>query len=139
MATGFTDANGVYIYGEDDNISLFSDLLNLGEESISTVVGDLRADLTSAENDIIALETKRTHGHYTASSDALGDVTITHGLGATPTLVLTTGGLGGVIPQMMIYVVHTITSTTFKVRCFRQDSHTPLGLNPVDFFWETSK
>jgi hypothetical protein len=36
---GANDANGVYNYAEDDNISLFSDLLNLGTESISTQLG----------------------------------------------------------------------------------------------------
>ena len=132
MATGYYDANGVYIYGEDDNISLFSDLLNLGEESISDAITDIKTDITN-------LETKRAHGRFTASADAAGDATINHGLGVAPTLVLTTGGNGGVIPNMLIYVVHSITTTTFKVRCYRQDSHTAFGLNPVDFFWEASK
>lgn len=46
---GANDANGVYNYAEDDNISLFSDLLNLGTESISTQFTADRTRLTTLE------------------------------------------------------------------------------------------
>jgi hypothetical protein len=48
MATGTYDANGIYQYGEDDNIATFSGLLNLGQASVSTVVGDLKQNRTIA-------------------------------------------------------------------------------------------
>lgn len=49
MATGALDANGVWIYGEDDPASPVSDLLNLGMDSVSDVVGDAKARLTTLE------------------------------------------------------------------------------------------
>lgn len=42
---GYYDANGIYIYGEADDISLFSDLLNTGMESVSTTVGNLNESI----------------------------------------------------------------------------------------------
>ena len=49
MATGTLDANGVWIYGEDDPASPVSDLLNLGMDSVSDAVGDAKARLTTLE------------------------------------------------------------------------------------------
>lgn len=40
---GFYDANGIYRYGETDQIGLFSDMLNIGMESVSSVITSLRA------------------------------------------------------------------------------------------------
>jgi hypothetical protein len=42
---GSIDANGVYIYAEDDPISPFSDFMNLGQESVSDAIGDVSAAL----------------------------------------------------------------------------------------------
>ena len=49
MATGAYDANGIWQYGEDDNIALFSDLLNLGTESTSDAFTDDRARIATLE------------------------------------------------------------------------------------------
>lgn len=49
MATGSYDANGIWNYGEDDNIALFSDLLNLGTESTSAAFTDDRARIATLE------------------------------------------------------------------------------------------
>ena len=49
MATGAYDANGIWNYGEDDNIALFSDLLNLATESTSDAFTDDRARLATLE------------------------------------------------------------------------------------------
>lgn len=49
MAIGALDANGIWIYGEDDPASPASDLLNLGQESTSDAVGDAKARLTALE------------------------------------------------------------------------------------------
>lgn len=43
MATGAYDANGIWNYGEDDNIALFSDTLNLLSESTSDAFTDDRS------------------------------------------------------------------------------------------------
>lgn len=54
MTEGAPDPNGIYQYGEDDKRALFSDLLNLGMPSVSTVVNAIVGRLTN-------LETKTSH------------------------------------------------------------------------------
>lgn len=49
MATGAYDANGIWQYGEGDNIALFSDLLKLGTESTSAAFTADRARLATLE------------------------------------------------------------------------------------------
>lgn len=49
---GFYDVNNIYKYGETDSIALFSDFLNVGQTSISNVVGDLKTN-TNTQNYII--------------------------------------------------------------------------------------
>jgi hypothetical protein len=51
MATGagYYDAEGVWIYGENDHIALFSDLLNLGENSVSDQFTLDRSRITAVE------------------------------------------------------------------------------------------
>lgn len=52
MAAGYYDAEGVWIYGEGDNIALFSDLLNLGENSISDQFTADRSRITAVETSL---------------------------------------------------------------------------------------
>lgn len=54
MATGagYYDANGVWIYGENDSIALVSDLLNVGEISVSDQFTADRSRLTVLEANI---------------------------------------------------------------------------------------
>lgn len=47
---GAIDANGVYIYSEDDPASPFSDLLNLGQSAQSVALGDLDARVADLED-----------------------------------------------------------------------------------------
>jgi hypothetical protein len=47
---GTYDANGIYIYAEDDELSPFSTLLNKLSESTSDVVGDITSDVSTLEN-----------------------------------------------------------------------------------------
>ena len=53
-------------------------------------------------------------GAISTSTDGSGDVTVTHGMGTTPTAVLVTPT--GTTPW--IVSVHTIGATTFKVRFY---------------------
>jgi len=46
---GTLDANGIYLYSEDDPASPVSDLLNLGMDSTSDAVGALRSRVTALE------------------------------------------------------------------------------------------
>jgi len=54
MAVGAYDANGIYQYGESDPIALFSDLLNIGQESTSDAFTDDRSRITFIENNLEA-------------------------------------------------------------------------------------
>lgn len=47
---GAPDAQGVYVYDENDNTSPFSDLLNLLGGSLSSVIAGLRTRITALEN-----------------------------------------------------------------------------------------
>lgn len=83
MATGSYDANGIYQYGEDDNIALFSDLLNLGTESTSDAFTDDRARLATLEagslSGLIPVKpTVLTVAGGTGSINDLGTVTFTN-------------------------------------------------------------
>jgi hypothetical protein len=49
MATGALDANGIWIYGEDDSEPTFSGLLNKLGDSTSDAVGTLSTDIASLE------------------------------------------------------------------------------------------
>lgn len=51
MATGALDPNGIWLYGEDDERDLFSDLLNIGQDSVSDAIGADRARLAVLEAD----------------------------------------------------------------------------------------
>lgn len=49
MATGSLDSNGVWLYGEDDQRDTFSELLNIGMDSVSDAIGLLRGRATALE------------------------------------------------------------------------------------------
>jgi len=49
MASGYYDANGVYQYGEDDPIALYSNFMNLGQTSVSSQFTNDRARLATLE------------------------------------------------------------------------------------------
>lgn len=49
MAVGGNDANGVYIYGEDDNPSPFSTFLNKLGNSVSAVITAIKSRLATVE------------------------------------------------------------------------------------------
>ena len=67
MAAGTYDANGIYQYGESDPIALFSDLLNLGQESTSDAFTDDRARIAFLEQSVEQAST------FIASSSAARD------------------------------------------------------------------
>lgn len=82
MATGAYDSNGIWQYGEDDNIALFSDLLNLATESTSDAFTDDRARLATLEagslSGLIPLSpVSVTAVTGTAAVNSLGVITVT--------------------------------------------------------------
>lgn len=74
-------------------------------------------------------------GSSSASTDASGLVTITHGLGVAPTAIFIQGAEGGALPSRVTYTVSTVSSTTFIVKAYRQDTGSAFGSNPVHFYW----
>lgn len=82
MATGAYDANGIWQYGEDDNIALFSDLLKLGTASTSSAFTADRARLATLEagslSGLIPLSpVSVTAVTGTAAVNSLGVITVT--------------------------------------------------------------
>lgn len=67
MATGYYDANGIWQYGESDPIALFSDLLNLGQDSTSDQFTNDRARISFLEQSVEQAST------FVASSSAARD------------------------------------------------------------------
>lgn len=51
---GFYDANGVWQFGEDDLVSLFSDFLNVGQGSVSAALQALKGRVSTLEADTVA-------------------------------------------------------------------------------------
>lgn len=83
MATGFYDSNGIWNYGEDDNIALFSDTLNKLADSTSDAFTSDRSRLSTLEagslSGLIPVKpTSVTIAGGTASVNTLGVVTFTN-------------------------------------------------------------
>lgn len=83
MATGNYDANGIWNYGEDDNIALFSDTLNMLAESTSDAFTDDRSRLSTLEagslSGLIPIKpTAVVVSAGSASVNSLGVVTFTN-------------------------------------------------------------
>lgn len=74
-------------------------------------------------------------GLASATTDASAQATITHGLGVAPLAVIVTPGNGGVIPNLVDFVIVAFNTTTFTVRAIRRDNNTAFASNPVQFTW----
>ena len=68
---GSVDAQGVYLYGQDDAEALASDLLNIGQASISTQFGLDRTRLTKLE---ATSRGRQTFAAVTAGAGGLADL-----------------------------------------------------------------
>ena len=82
MATGAYDANGIWQYGEGDNIALFSDLLNKSAASVSSAFTADRARLATLEANNVSGLTPMIPSSVvvatgTATSSTLGLVSFT--------------------------------------------------------------
>jgi len=75
---------------------------------------------------------KQRSGATSASTDASGDLTITHGLGTTPTTVLPVAQTNA---GAWLCTVHTFTSTTFKVRFRVSNTGAVIASTPVAMHW----
>lgn len=95
MATGFFDSNGIWNYGEDDNIALFSDTLNKLADSTSDAFTADRARISTLEagslSGLIPIKPPTISvAGGTASTTDLGLVTFTSATALTLTNVFTT-------------------------------------------------
>lgn len=82
MATGAYDSNGIWQYGESDNIALFSDLLNKSAASVSTAFTSDRARLATLEAGSLAglipvVPTSIVVATGTGATSTNGTVTVT--------------------------------------------------------------
>ncbi len=100
----------------------------LGEQVTDGTVTWLYKDTVVA-----ALSNYPVYGSISTTTDASGDVTVTHGFGTTPSQVLvTTTGTTFMTPQ-----VHTNGATTFKVRFF-DAAGAALATTAVTAYWRAS-
>lgn len=115
MAAGANDSNGVYLYGEDDTIGLFSAFLNKLGNSISAVV-------TTLKSRIAAVEAKLAGSTATSYTPTLTNIVLGTGgtakgrytvLGSTVTCFVTiTLGSGGSVGTGALYVGFPTTAQT---------------------------
>lgn len=75
MATGALDANGIWIYGEDDSEATFSALLNKLGSSTSTEIGDVNT--TRKGGQVVSTAKKDTTTITTTTPSSFLSVTIT--------------------------------------------------------------
>lgn len=87
-------------------------------------------DLGNAVDDAYPYKMRR--GHTSGTTDASGDLTITHGLGATPTAVVVSNGLNNANHAL---TAHTFTSTTFKVRIRQANTAAALATVATTIDW----
>lgn len=64
---GYYDDNGVYKYGETDNIGLVSDLLNIGMDSVSNSITNLTSGILTAWTSWTPVVSNFTTGNGTVS------------------------------------------------------------------------
>lgn len=100
MASGTLDTNGVWIYGEDDPASPFSDLLNLGMDSASDAIGTLRSRVTAIEGQQTA-----ERAAWIAYTPTLANITLGNG-----TVTARYKRVGSVIHAMGVITLGTTTS-----------------------------
>lgn len=82
------------------------------------------------------LAAKIASGIFNTSTDAAGDVTVTHGMSAAPSVVIpVTNGDAPAFPMGISAHPHSITATTFKIRISRHDTNTAFVSNPVAGVW----
>jgi hypothetical protein len=116
--TAYAKASGQYLVRGAD-VLLSDTALNF-----SLVGSTWRPDLPGA-----------SRGEFSGGTSGNGESVVTHGLGATPSVVMITGTANGVIPERRTYAITGLTPTTFTVRVYRQDTGSVLASNPVGFMW----
>lgn len=124
MALGFTDANGVYTYGEDDEIATLSAFLNLGQAAESANANGIKSRLGALEaNAPVPVLTSRFSNTTTIPN---GAVTATGAWANVPAFTstggatLVTGRTGGLtILKRGVYLVSiSVGSTAYTGRNF---------------------
>jgi len=105
-------SSGIVIEATADNFSIIGNIVTGNSGSSINNAAGLSATKVFKGNVGYVSE---NNGVATGSTDASGDITITHGCATTPTkiFVQVTG-----VPAVIAHGVHTIGSTTFKARLF---------------------
>lgn len=104
------------------------DLTITGVMTAASYSGIQEADLPDRP---ISAITGLVHNVTIATTDASGDIVVTHGLGATPTTVIITGGTNDDRTYQVLEA--SKTSTQFTVRVY--DSGTPLNTGSATINW----
>jgi len=98
---GQYDENGVWQYGEDDLVSLFSDFLNVGQGSVSDAITAIKGRLATLETDSVATVTPASGVtldtiNTSCRKDGQGNVSLT--VVASRSSAITDGTLIATIP-----------------------------------------
>jgi len=99
---GHQDENGIWQYGEDDLVSLFSDFLNVGQSSVSAALAAVKGRLATLEADSVATVTPASGVTLDTSTtscrkDGQGNVSLT--VVANRNSAITDGTLMATIPS----------------------------------------
>lgn len=151
MATGFYDANGIWNYGEDDNIALFSDTLNKLADSTSDAFTSDRSRISTLESGNLAglIPVKPVSvavAGGTAAVNTLGVVTFTNATSLSLNNVFTSN-----YDNYKIHIVSVAstspTQLSFRLRVSGADSSTltynrsainQLGNSGVVAWWDAN-
>jgi len=118
---GFTNATTVRIEGDNNTVTLGLKtsstpgyLLISGTGNIAR--GKCKLSTIAAGNDVTGVLNATTRGTLSGTTDGSGDITVTHGLiGGNASFIATAISTASTFQSLNI---HTLTSTTFKVRFF---------------------
>ena len=104
-----------------------ADSSKFNTETVDNLI-DHESRIVTLRTDVDALQDAVHAAAGSGTTDASGNLTVTHGAGFTPTAVIVTPkspASGTIFGQV---VAHTFTSTQFTIRCFSQ---TGTALNAV--------
>jgi hypothetical protein len=91
LGPGGLDANGIWLYGEDDSEALASDLLNLGMESVSDALADFSKGFTASST----ITATNASWPVPTLGSPIVKVTVIGGGGGGPGNLSVSGGAGG--------------------------------------------
>ena len=120
------------------HMQAFLDQIDGDMKSVMDVNATQGAALSGLSGRVTALEGRPayTRGVVSGATSSTGTITVTHGLGATPAVVMVQPVAGTAVDTVIGQVfVGSRTTTTFVLVFRRRDTGDTLNSNPVSFNW----